>query len=356
MFSKQISSYLLPFLLIVLVTTSTAAQTIAELQLIEGSEDNSSQVAKLRHLDVGDVYRSSVEIQQPHHLQQPLLRGVRNKNSSLHENVLLPADNVTHTSHTAHVPVPVSTSGESMKKDHLIAVAGHAVLKIDNIGRRRGLSDESAWNLLEYQKNRDFPAIVESHIKAGIDLAEADKQSVLIFSGGQTRKEAGPISEGASYYYYALTKRMLIGHSDITIALEEFARDSLENLLYSIARFKEVTGNYPKHITVVGFDFKEKRFVNVIRKALRFPMSSFRYVGVKPDTDRFNYDEAVMGERNVYLDLENDMYGCNTPALRDKRIERNPFLRTIPYSLSCPELSELFSWCRQSQYPGPLPW
>jgi hypothetical protein len=307
-----------------------------------------------------------LEMQQPHHLQlQPSLRGVSYKNSSLplplplplpaHENVLLVADNVMHTPHAAHVPVPINTSGESMK-DHLIAVAGHAVLKIDSFGLRGGLSDESAWNLLEYQKNQEFPAIIESHIKAGIDLAVADKQSVLIFSGGQTRKAAGPISEGASYYYYALTNGMLNGHSDITIALEEFARDSFENLLYSIARFKEVTGNYPKHITVVGFDFKEKRFVHVIRKALRFPMSSFRYVGVKPDTDRFNYDAAVIGERNVYLDLENDMYGCNTPTLRDKRIARNPFLRTIPYSLSCPELSELFSWCRQSQYPGPLPW
>jgi hypothetical protein len=42
-------------------------------------------------------------------------------------------------------------------------------------------------------------------------------------------------------------------------AAETFARDSFENLLFSIARFREITGAYPKQITVVGYDFKKQR-------------------------------------------------------------------------------------------------
>jgi hypothetical protein len=42
-------------------------------------------------------------------------------------------------------------------------------------------------------------------------------------------------------------------------AAETFARDSFENLLFSIARFREITGSYPKQITVVGYDFKKQR-------------------------------------------------------------------------------------------------
>jgi hypothetical protein len=38
--------------------------------------------------------------------------------------------------------------------------------------------------------------------------------------------------------------------------VEDYARDSFENLLFSICRFKEVTGNYPARVTVVGYTFK----------------------------------------------------------------------------------------------------
>lgn len=52
---------------------------------------------------------------------------------------------------------------------------------------------------------------------------------------------------------------------------EEFARDSYENLLFSICRFHEYTGNYPRNITVVSFEFKRKRFIEFHRYALKFP-------------------------------------------------------------------------------------
>ena len=56
----------------------------------------------------------------------------------------------------------------------------------------------------------------------------------------------GPTSEAASYYYLAEEKGWLTAGTgkDSNIKdrtfLEEFARDSFENLLFSICRFKEV--------------------------------------------------------------------------------------------------------------------
>lgn len=64
------------------------------------------------------------------------------------------------------------------------------------------------------------------------------------------------------------------------VFLEEFARDSYENLLFSICRFKEATGNYPSRVTVIGFDFKENRFSKLHRKAIGFPKDSFTYIGI----------------------------------------------------------------------------
>jgi len=59
------------------------------------------------------------------------------------------------------------------------------------------------------------------------------------------------------------------------VVSEEFARDSYENLLFSLCRFFEMTGRYPEKLTVVGFGFKEKRFTDLHRKAVRFPKERF---------------------------------------------------------------------------------
>ena len=64
------------------------------------------------------------------------------------------------------------------------------------------------------------------------------------------------------------------------IFVEEFARDSYENLLFAVARFYEITGKYPKKITIVGFEYKRERFERVHRRAIRFPKADFHYVGI----------------------------------------------------------------------------
>ena len=141
-------------------------------------------------------------------------------------------------------------------------------------------SDEG-WYLLSYQRNIGFPAIITAHIKTGINLAKKREQSsLLIFSGGQTRKDVGPLSEAASYYYLASEKNWIDPKTVQNVYLEEYARDSFENLLFSICRFREVVGTYPKSISVVGFDFKGKRFSEHHRKAIGFPEANFTYVGM----------------------------------------------------------------------------
>lgn len=61
---------------------------------------------------------------------------------------------------------------------------------------------------------------------------------------------------------------------------EDDALDSFQNLLFSIARFHEYTGRYPSRITVVGYEFKRRRFTELHRAALRWPEDRFRYIGI----------------------------------------------------------------------------
>ena len=98
-------------------------------------------------------------------------------------------------------------------------------------------------------------------------------------------------------------------------------------------------------------------------RALRLPAASFRFVGVRPEEgSRFDADSAERGEREAALEpFLRDPYGCAPRArgggpLLAKRQGRDPFARTIPYELSCPELRPLLRWCGPALFNGSLPW
>lgn len=109
-----------------------------------------------------------------------------------------------------------------------------------------------------------------------------DPRSLLIFSGyafptnhnypltflplsGQTRPDIPPTTEAQSYLRLALATHLLPPPPDFYRATtEEFALDSFENVLFSLARFKEMTGRWPERMTVIGFEMKRARYVVVV--------------------------------------------------------------------------------------------
>lgn len=239
------------------------------------------------------------------------------------------------------------------KIEYLVVVAGHAVMQLNKLSIAD--TSDSGWYLLSYQQNQGFPAIISSHIKKGVELAASDAKSMLVFSGGQTRRDVGPTSEAASYYYLASEKNWISQMTD-RVYLEEYARDSFENLLFSMCRFREIQGYYPTKVSVVGFDFKAQRYSELHRRAIGFPPSNFTYVGVK-SPPQFDQTRAVLGEKDARKSFEVDTYGCNDPALSEKRNKRNPFRRTVPYSMACPEMADLLNWCGPELFNvDVLPW
>jgi hypothetical protein len=59
-----------------------------------------------------------------------------------------------------------------------------------------------------------------------------------------------------------------------------------------------VTGNYPNHITVVGFGMKRKRFEELHLRAIRWPEERFDYIGIDVDGDT---SSSYAGEVNFLL-------------------------------------------------------
>ena len=128
---------------------------------------------------------------------------------------------------------------------------------------------------------------------------------------------------------------------------EEYATDSFQNLLFSICRFHEITGKYPTEITLISYTFKQHRFESLHVPALRWPLDKFYYIGVDPSsTTGFDITESTKGEiENAATLFINDPYGCYSEILQEKRQQRNPFLRTPPYDITCPDMIELMHFC-----------
>jgi len=129
-------------------------------------------------------------------------------------------------------------------------------------------------------------------------------------------------------------------------------------LLTCCFRFYEITGSYPRKITMVSFSFKEKRFKQMHASAIRWPKDQFVFVGYDPPASTgFDFQRSSTGElQNAAIPFESDPYGCSSDVLKTKRQVRNPFNRTPPYQLSCPAMKDLLRWCGPETYQHDLPW
>lgn len=72
----------------------------------------------------------------------------------------------------------------------------------------------------------------------------SEKDALVVFSGGETRADAGARSEAAGYLELAEEHLGNNGWGDVKgrAVSEDHAADSWENLVFSICRFYEIVG------------------------------------------------------------------------------------------------------------------
>lgn len=238
----------------------------------------------------------------------------------------------------------------------LVMVAGHAIYRGPQWDDA-SLRDERNWLLEPFQSGQVSTLL--KHIEAGVQHTANDSTAVLLFSGGQTRGSSGPRSEALTYWSIAKANNWY-GRENTAIEnrtfAEEYARDSFENVLFSICRFHQITGRYPRRIKVISFDFKRDRFITLHRRAIRFPLHRFEYIGIDPSSGHGFWGIAARERASAMGPFLADPYGCNSRVLVGKREQRNPYLRYHPYPQGCLELSDLFNHCGRDWFTGPLPW
>ncbi|KAI2466431.1 hypothetical protein F4781DRAFT_434404 [Annulohypoxylon bovei var. microspora] len=192
-------------------------------------------------------------------------------------------------------------------------------------GHSRG-HDENEWLIAGFQKG-ETPTFIE-HIKAGLRILKGDDNSILMFSGGPTRKETC-LSEAQSYanlssanaYFGILSEAEVTGR----VSCEERALDSYYNVLFSLVKFWETYGTWPRKLTLVSHAFKRERLVDCHCGAIGFPLDRVDFVGVDPPgmIDGSN-QAAIKGIVEAITQWKEDPHGKGE-LLASKRDKRNPW-------------------------------
>lgn len=226
-----------------------------------------------------------------------------------------------------------------------IIVAGHAICKRPEAAER-----EESWILLDFQRG-EVGRYIE-HVRTGVELAAADRESLLVFAGGYSRVGAGPRSEGAGYYWIA-DHYGWWGHPEVAerTVTEEFSRDSFENLLFGICRTREFTGAWPERVSFVSWAFKRDRF-ELHREAIGWPVDRWEFVGPNNPPE---IGQALAAEERTAAGYRVDPYSSGA-EYRAKREARNPYRRQHGYGVSCPEVGGLLAWEGPGMFGGELPW
>ncbi len=222
----------------------------------------------------------------------------------------------------------------------LVTVAGHATF-LGSLERvPDDPSDERHWELQHFQAG-EVPIYI-THMRYAADLVAADSSSLGIMSGGRTRPAGGLWSEAESYLGTALRFGFWQGGDETSAAdvcsrfdTERHARDSLENVWFSVMHYRRMLGRMPLNIAMVGWEVKEPRFEYHAR-TLGIPQDVYSYEAVPLDA----YGNTVRPQDMGYFvksEIKNLGLWQETPLgdsglLLDKRNDRNPFGVTPPYS------------------------
>jgi hypothetical protein len=203
-----------------------------------------------------------------------------------------------------------------------------------------------------------------THILTAALTVHHNPEALLIFSGGHTTNS--PRSEAESYAVVLralVTTHPLLFPAGVRYALESYATDSYQNLLFSIIRFRHLTGAYPRHITVLTHAFKDRRVLELHGPALKWPRHRLRLHGLSPpfSLDELNHTQLAERDR-AYRAFAADPYGVRAP-LSQKRLVRNWDPERAHVFLGFrlePEVVGLLTWqgglSGWETYPRRLPW
>lgn len=235
-----------------------------------------------------------------------------------------------------------------MNYTHLVIIPCHGIWKgsLDNTSAAKdSIGDgRDEWFLAPFQIEGDDHLCFKEHVLKGYEIINKDPQALMVISGGRTKKE----SEDSEANSYLSLLKAVKGNEEVSdVVLEEFARDSFENVIFLLCKFYERCQRYPQSITIVGFEFKRGRFLeNHLKQALMYPIDKVTYIGNEPNppSNREAYFKDLTESEYKYAVklFEVDYYGVQDPLLK-KKLSRNPYNTFNNYGETNPLLKDIIS-------------
>lgn len=167
----------------------------------------------------------------------------------------------------------------------------------------------------------EFPEdrpVYEKQLRESIRIVQGKSYDLLIISGGYTKK-AIEKSEAQGMVDWALDLRLDI--EEIPFILEEYSRDSFENVLFSMCRYYKEYEQFPNRIGICSWKSKKRRF-EIIAEALKLP---YHFLGIG-EKEALARAEAQQVER-----IRTDPFH-RSPYLASKRQRRDPWRKGNPYT------------------------
>ena len=166
----------------------------------------------------------------------------------------------------------------------------------------------------------EFPedrSVYENQLRESIKTVQGKSYDLLIISGGYTKKE---IEKSEAQGMVDWARDLGLDIEEILFILEEYSRDSFENILFSMCRYYEEYEQFPNRIGICSWKSKEKRF-KIIAEALKLP-HYFLGVGEK---------EALARAEAQQLEKIGADPFHRSPYLASKRQQRDPWDKGNPY-------------------------
>lgn len=144
----------------------------------------------------------------------------------------------------------------------------------------------SHWSLTAYQQASDrkksehftFLAHIEEAVRLHVSCGKDD--CMIVLSGGSTNSNFPHLSE-AQGYLNAAQKSFENVNIKRFIAIEGYATDTFQNILFSILKFHGITSRYPSEIIVITHAFKKER-VQLHREGIKWTRP-FQIIGIDPE-------------------------------------------------------------------------
>ena len=224
----------------------------------------------------------------------------------------------------------------------LIIVPGHAIF------------ENKEWHGGFYGDTNYF----ETHVSDGIRLWKEKGYTALAFSGGRTRpSEDLKNSEAEGMLEFARGAGLLESGEDVL--LESFARDSFENVFFSLLLFHKEYGAWPEKVGIASWPFKTGRF-KAIAAVLKLPAFEYYPSGELKDAELVEKFRKINEEYDAKMKEDPLHRSSDFAATRMQRVppefkDNESYLAAVKHAYGNGELINRIENITPSTSPV-LPW